>query len=388
MSGVPVRALTGEELRRSPTAGGPTQGAALPPPVPRAPTQAATRTAARRGRSASPRGGPGRRREHAGRDRDDRERDQRSRSAARSGRRTSRAPAIASAPRPIPSGRPSAAPISAVITLSWRIIRRVCRRVMPTARSIPSSRVRSKTASTSVFTIPNSDTITRQREQDVEAGSSRRRATASCSSTNALFVCAFASGKAASARSSPCGESGVDERERVARAAGSRGRTSPARATIPPSSESRSAACRCRARRVDRSPFGVWNASVSPTRDRRVVLREVLRARSRSPRAERGDGRVDARAPTSKRYARAIVAGSTPLTSTSLSLVTSGRGRSGRSRRGTTPGASPRARARRPSGKVVPAVLRGDDVARSPIWLGERVLVEREQRPCRTRRRR
>ena len=60
----------------------------------------------------------------------------------------------------MPSGSPSAAPISAVITLSCRIIRRVCRRVIPTARSIPSSRVRSKTASTSVFTIPNRDTIT------------------------------------------------------------------------------------------------------------------------------------------------------------------------------------------------------------------------------------
>ena len=40
--------------------------------------------------------------------------------------------------------------------LSRRIIRRTCRRVIPTARSIPSSRVRSKTESTSVFTMPNS----------------------------------------------------------------------------------------------------------------------------------------------------------------------------------------------------------------------------------------
>ena len=67
---------------------------------------------------------------------------------------------IDSAPRPIPSGSPSAAPISAVITLSWRIIRRVCRLVMPTARSIPSSRVRSNTDRTSVLTMPKSDTIT------------------------------------------------------------------------------------------------------------------------------------------------------------------------------------------------------------------------------------
>ena len=44
-----------------------------------------------------------------------------------------------------PSAIPSAPPISAVITLSCRIIRRTCRRVIPIARSIPSSRVRSKT---------------------------------------------------------------------------------------------------------------------------------------------------------------------------------------------------------------------------------------------------
>ena len=38
--------------------------------------------------------------------------------------------------------------------LSWRIIRRAWRRVIPIVRSIPSSRVRSKTDSTSVLTIP------------------------------------------------------------------------------------------------------------------------------------------------------------------------------------------------------------------------------------------
>jgi hypothetical protein len=67
---------------------------------------------------------------------------------------------VTSAASPTPSGSPRAAPINAVITLSCRIIRRACRRVIPTARSMPSSRVRSKTASTSVFTIPNRDTIT------------------------------------------------------------------------------------------------------------------------------------------------------------------------------------------------------------------------------------
>jgi hypothetical protein len=42
----------------------------------------------------------------------------------------------------------------AVMTLSLPIITLACQRVMPTARSIPSSRVRSKTASASVLIIP------------------------------------------------------------------------------------------------------------------------------------------------------------------------------------------------------------------------------------------
>ena len=61
---------------------------------------------------------------------------------------------------PSPAAMPSTAPISAVITLSWRTIRRTWRRVMPSARSVPSSRMRSKVESTSVLTMPNSDTIT------------------------------------------------------------------------------------------------------------------------------------------------------------------------------------------------------------------------------------
>ena len=68
--------------------------------------------------------------------------------------------ATSSAPSTIPSTIPSAPPISAVITLSCRIIRRTWRRVIPIARSMPSSRVRSNTVSTSVFTIPNRLTIT------------------------------------------------------------------------------------------------------------------------------------------------------------------------------------------------------------------------------------
>ena len=46
------------------------------------------------------------------------------------------------------------------MTLSQRIMRRTWRRVIPTARSIPISRVRSNTVRTSVFTIPNRLTTT------------------------------------------------------------------------------------------------------------------------------------------------------------------------------------------------------------------------------------
>src|SRR5439155_10593039 len=67
---------------------------------------------------------------------------------------------VTSTARKTPSGSPSAAPISAVMTLSCRTIRATWLRVIPTARNIPSSRVRSKTLSTSVFTIPNRLTIT------------------------------------------------------------------------------------------------------------------------------------------------------------------------------------------------------------------------------------
>ena len=50
--------------------------------------------------------------------------------------------------------------MSAVMTLSCRIMRRTCRRVIPIARSMPISRVRSKTVRTSVLTIPNRLTMT------------------------------------------------------------------------------------------------------------------------------------------------------------------------------------------------------------------------------------
>ena len=59
-----------------------------------------------------------------------------------------------------PTAIPSAAPISAVTMLSCRIILRTWRRVIPIARSIPSSRVRSNTESTSVLMTPNRLTIT------------------------------------------------------------------------------------------------------------------------------------------------------------------------------------------------------------------------------------
>ena len=69
------------------------------------------------------------------------------------------APTIAAATNR-PSGSPSPAPIRAVMMLSWRTMRRTWRRVMPTARIMPISRVRSNTVSTSALTIPNRLTIT------------------------------------------------------------------------------------------------------------------------------------------------------------------------------------------------------------------------------------
>ena len=47
-----------------------------------------------------------------------------------------------------------------MITASRRTILRTWRREVPIARSMPSSRTRSEIDSTSVFTTPNSDTIT------------------------------------------------------------------------------------------------------------------------------------------------------------------------------------------------------------------------------------
>ena len=59
------------------------------------------------------------------------------------------------APSATPSTVPSMAPTAEMMTASQRIIRRVCLRTMPTARSRPSSRVRSKTERASVFAMPS-----------------------------------------------------------------------------------------------------------------------------------------------------------------------------------------------------------------------------------------
>ena len=96
---------------------------------------------------------------------------------------------------------PIAAPSSAVMMDSWRIIRRTCRRVMPTARSMPSSRVRSNVESTSVLTIPNSDTITASASSTMKMASSVSMS-AVMSSMKPSLLRTFASGKPASACSS------------------------------------------------------------------------------------------------------------------------------------------------------------------------------------------
>ena len=63
-------------------------------------------------------------------------------------------------PKTTPMTRPSRLPITAVMALSKRIVRRSWRRVMPIARSMPISRVRSCTDSSSVLTMPNSEIST------------------------------------------------------------------------------------------------------------------------------------------------------------------------------------------------------------------------------------
>ena len=57
-------------------------------------------------------------------------------------------------PRNTPSTSPTSAPISATMIASQRIIARTLRRERPTARSSPISRVRSKTDSARVRTMP------------------------------------------------------------------------------------------------------------------------------------------------------------------------------------------------------------------------------------------
>ena len=59
-------------------------------------------------------------------------------------------------------------PIIAVMTASQRTILRTCFCVVPIARSIPISRVRSLIESTSVLTIPNSEIRTASESSDVD----------------------------------------------------------------------------------------------------------------------------------------------------------------------------------------------------------------------------
>ena len=179
----------------------------------------ATRTAARSARSAAPPGAP------AGSPPACRPRSRRPRTPPAS-RPAPRRPTpvlrqsavVTSAARNRPTTMPRTAPISAVMMLSCRTIRRTWRRVMPTARSMPSSRVRSNTDSTSVLTMPNRLHDHRQRQQHVE---DRRSwlTQALWSFSNPACVWTFASGNALSARSRTgwlsARPSVVDEREAV-----------------------------------------------------------------------------------------------------------------------------------------------------------------------------
>ena len=66
---------------------------------------------------------------------------------------------VKSTARTTPMNTPSTPPMSAVMTASQRIMRLTCLRDVPMARSMPSSRVRSLIESTSVFTMPKSETM-------------------------------------------------------------------------------------------------------------------------------------------------------------------------------------------------------------------------------------
>ena len=93
-------------------------------------------------------------------------------------------------PKNTPITTPNSAPKMAMMTASQRIMRLTCVRLMPTARSRPSSRVRSKIDSPSVFAMPNERDDHRQRQQRRDSPSSWFTNPACCS-RNAAWSCTW-----------------------------------------------------------------------------------------------------------------------------------------------------------------------------------------------------
>src|SRR3954447_22931047 len=100
----------------------------------------------------------------------------------------------------MPRTVPRIAPMPAVMTDSIVTIRRTCQRDMPTARSLPSSRVRSCTDSASVLTMPSRATIA-DRASSAKTSPSSWLTASACLSLNWSIVRASVCGNAISAAS-------------------------------------------------------------------------------------------------------------------------------------------------------------------------------------------
>ena len=165
---------------------------------------------------------------------------------------------------------PTTAPNTDTITASHRTVRRNCRRVIPTARSSPISRVRSKTDSASVIAMPMMAITIAMLSRPVMTASSWL-IWPSCCSRNSALLCRSACGKSSSAACDlGAGGVGIDavgelgEHELIAwRQIGSPPRASRSRCT-----SSRRASRRRRSPTtvsVRSTPFWNVTSTVSPT---------------------------------------------------------------------------------------------------------------------------
>src|SRR3954470_18448426 len=212
---------------------------------------------------------------------------------------------------PSPAAMPIAAPRTAVMMLSWRIIRRTCRRVMPTARSMPISRVRSNVESTSVLTMPNRDTMTVRASRIMKTASSSSMPFV-MSLMNPSLETTCASGNLASARSSAAAFVVVtnDSRSRCA----SKARSNAGRVTVigpRPSESSTGDFSIPRTISGSLTPFAEVTVMRSPTSVPCSFAQPSSTTAPSAPRPERTRLEPSSH---SKSNTLAIVAASTPLT--------------------------------------------------------------------------